>query len=159
MNKQNKTMNKVLASVVLALATCIPVKSEGFNVDVGAAFKHDFNGHVDKGAVIVGSAAFNKYVSGYVQVVSYSHENWGGSTIDEGSVGVASTLWKSKRISLGVFGGVTRDFEREDWGMGLGLAPEVHLYKGLSLFAASEFRVFIKEQKSLLTTCGISWKF
>lgn len=151
--------NKVLASLVLALA-CVSTQAGDFGVDVGAAFRHDFNGHVDKGAVIVGSAAFNKYVSGYVQAVSYEgNDKWGGSAIDEGSVGIASSLWSSKRIGLGVFGGVTRTFGSDDWGMGLGLAPEVKLTKHLSLFAASEFRVFIKQEKDILTTCGLSWKF
>mgnify|MGYP007071591085 CR=1 FL=1 len=153
--------NKILFGVGMLVSCLMSANAADFNVDVGAAFRHDLKGHTDKGAVLVGSAAFNKYVSGYVQAVSYEgNDKWGGSVIDEGSLGVASSLWSSKRISLGVFGGVTRTFGKaEDWGMGLGLAPEVKLYKNFSLFAASEFRVFIKQRDDILTTAGVSWKF
>lgn len=135
---------------------------KNLSVETFAAIKHTgITKGEDYGAGVGFEYKFNQYVSGVVRAVSYSNDDWRGSTIDEGSLLVKATLFgsASKGVSLYGIGGVDRAFGVDDWGFGAGVGVGVKLHKNVELFGETRVRAWMDAEKDLITAAGINWSF
>jgi hypothetical protein len=58
-----------------------------------------------------------------------------------------------------LIGGGSRDWEREDWGFGVGVGAELRLTKNLSIGADSRLRAWFDAEKDVLTRGFLSFRF
>lgn len=116
------------------------------------------------GAGVQASYDLNKHVALTGRALAYETENWGGSTVDEASLGVEAKLLKSAngKFGLSAIGGVHRSFGLyEAWGIGLGGKVTAVLYRQLYGFGQAEYRIWDErpENDDLLLSFGIGLRF
>lgn len=126
---------------------------------IGAMRHVNLEGKAQWGAGAALLYEFNKSVYGFGRAISYATDDWRGSTIDESTVGVEAVLWNNGKLNLSALGGVSRDFNAQDWGFGLGLCPAVKLNDNFTLFAGYEVRLWNKQKKDGLATFGVNFSF
>jgi hypothetical protein len=128
---------------------------------VGAIRYDDLKGPATYGGGADLGYAFNKYVIGHARVLTYETDNWRGTAVDEGSLLAEAKLLSSAngKLSLSGIGGVHRDFDRDDWGFGIGARGTAVVYKTLSAFAQGEIRAWFSKEKDGLVSAGLQWAF
>ena len=162
-------------TIALAIITALPlmaaekpVKKESLlsNLSVEALGVIRYQGtSFDKGedyGVGVGIGyRFNKYVSGQINAISYSNEDWGGGTVDEGSALIYATLLSSQNggVSLAAVGGVDRSFQYEDWGFSVGPCVSFAISKNIYLTTEARVRAWDKREMDVLVTAGVGFSF
>lgn len=119
------------------------------------------SGHQDYGVGLDAGYEFNRYVIGHVRAISYQNDDWGGSVVDEGSLLVEARLFSSQnsRVSLSAIGGADRDFDRDKWGLSVGLRPSLWIWKGLSLVTEARIRAWMGQQEDLSVVGALQYKF
>lgn len=121
--------------------------------------------NIDKGEQYGAGAVIgydlNKYVKGFVRVIGYETDNWGGTAIDEGSLGVEAQLLRSAngKFSLSAIGSVNRNFEYSKLGLSGGGKVSAVVYKSLYAFGQGEFRFWDGIDKDALITFGLGLHF
>lgn len=105
----------------------------------------------------------NKFVSLHLAGTTYSEENWGNSAIDEASLLAKCRLVRNANETLSLYGigGADRDFNTDDWAIGIGLGVELRVHKNVSLFGDSRVRAWFREGRTedLQTRAGINLSF
>ena len=137
-------------------------KPLGISVETLGVIRYDdLSGPGTYGVGVDGGYQFNKYVIGHVRLISYETVTWRGTAIDEGSLLAEAKFLKSAngKLSLSGIGGVHRDFDRDDWGFGIGLRGTANVYKALSAFAGGEIRAWFDQPKDGLITVGLQLAF
>jgi hypothetical protein len=89
---------------------------------------------------------------------------WKGSAIDETELLFRADLIKGggtghDRFVGYLIGGGSRDWEREDWGFGVGVGAEIRLTKNFSIGADCRLRAWFDAEKDAMTRGLISFKF
>jgi len=89
---------------------------------------------------------------------------WKGSAIDETELLFRADLIRGGGTGHDLFvgyliGGGTRDWEREDWGFGVGAGAELRLTKNFSVGADSRLRAWFSAEKDVLTRGFLSVRF
>lgn len=128
---------------------------------IGAIRYDDLKGPATYGAGADVGYAFNKYVIGHARLLTYETDDWRGSAIDEGSLLAEAKFLRSAngRLSLSGIGGVHRDFDRDDWGFGIGARGTAVIWKNLSAFAQGEIRAWFSKEKDGLVSAGLQLAF
>ena len=132
---------------------------ESVSVQTSAAYKTPNFDNGVWGAAVDVNLKLNKHISLTLESVAY--EDFGASAIDESSLLVRANLLTSanKKLTLyGICGGV-RDWENDDWGFGVGLGLAYDITKRVYIGASTQVRAYIHQEKDLLTTTGIGFRF
>lgn len=103
----------------------------------------------------------NQWVTGHIRAVSYETDNWRGGAIDEGSLLVEGSLFKSAngKVTASAIGGVYRDFSERSWGLGVGGRLTATLYKKLAAIGEVQVRLHEEAHFELVPVVGLQLSF
>jgi opacity protein-like surface antigen len=132
----------------------------GGGLDIGYAINRTVSLHLGNSIFDRPDIKGDKHESGNVDEGGW----FTGSAIDETELLFRADLIKGggagrDRFVGFLLGSGTRDWEREDWGFGVGAGAELRLSKNFSLGADSRLRAFFNNDKDLLTRGFLSLKF
>ena len=183
-------MKRILLAVCLAVATTTiaadqpprypivnrapvvtPKATARISVETLAAIKSINVTHGERyGAGVGVGYKLNDWVTGRVRAISYHDDpggHWRGTAIDEGSLLVEATLFRTKNeaLSLSAIGGADYNFELRDAGFSAGLRAAFALSSDISLVAESRLRHWFASEScdpqntDLISTAGIQFSF
>ena len=161
----NTTIKSALLIAACYIITAIGCLADGITVEtLGAVRLVGVDQGEQYGAGVQASYDLNKHVALTGRALAYEDGNWGGSAVDEASLGVEARLLKSAngKFGLSALAGVHRSFGvAEAWGIGLGGKATARVYKSLHAFGQAEYRIWDErpENDDLLLSFGLGLTF